>query len=450
MKISQTLEKITSKDCIIEIFGLGYVGFPLSVRLANSGFDVIGIDTDSKKIDSLKNKILQGSQKSLKKEFDTVSQNGKFTVSQSPSTSDKPKIAIICVPTPIAKNGTDSNVFVNSSVQKFLGTSNAGDMIILESSVIAGTTEQIQKTIESQGYKVGEDFGFCFCPERIDPLNQKWKLENIPRVIYASDDTSFKIAQRIYRHVNNSHLIRITSPKVAEVVKSFENAFRLVNISLVNELAVLCDKLHINVKEVIDAASTKPFGFMPFYSGAGAGGHCIPKDPKFLADLAKKMGLNFTSIEGALALNSQLPRYICDSIQETIEEKGLAKSVVVCGLSYKPDIEDMRDSAGFKILNELKSKGFRIAAYDPFYKETLHEVYLSENNLSELEFTRLPDLNDSTIKGYSCICIVQNHTKTKFRLEEIYKHSIVPLIYDCQNNLVPDPNSKTVLETFGY
>ncbi|HLA21901.1 MAG TPA: nucleotide sugar dehydrogenase [Nitrosopumilaceae archaeon] len=450
MELQKTLENVKSMECFIEVFGLGYVGFPLSIRLASSGFKVIGIDTDQKKIEQLKNNSLLGSQPSLRTAFLESAQNGNFIPSQYSTKSDKPRIGIISVPTPISDKNNDSNVFVYSAVENFLDCSKAGDAIILESSVKVGTTDEIKEKIESTGYKVGENFGLCFCPERIDPLNQKWKLENIPRIIFASDDTTFQIAQELYKHVNNSNLIRVSSSKIAEVVKSFENAFRLVNISLVNELAVLCDKLQINVKEVIDAASTKPFGFMPFYPGAGAGGHCIPKDPRFLLESAKKMGVKYHTIENALIVNSLIPKYICDSIEKTLSELKLEKSAVVCGLAYKADIEDMRDSPGFKILDEFHQKKFRIASYDPYFRSELLDRYMVENHIEKLDFKILSDLDNESINEYSCICIVQHHTKTKFRINEIYKNSLVPMIYDCQNEITFDSNSKTVLRRLGH
>jgi len=450
MDLQKTLEKVRSKKCLVEIFGLGYVGFPLSVRLASSGFKVIGIDTDRKKIEQLKNNSLVGSQIDLRTAFLESVQNGNFIPSQNSSKSDKPRIGIVSVPTPISDKNNDSNVFVFSAVKSFLDYSKAGDVIILESSVRVGSTDEIKEKIKSAGYRVGEDFGLCFCPERIDPLNQKWELENIPRVIFASDDTTFQIAQELYKHVNNSNLVRVSSPKVAEVVKSFENAFRLVNISLVNELAVLCDKLQINVNEVIDAASTKPFGFMPFYPSAGAGGHCIPKDPKFLLESAKKMGLSFHTIENALVVNLLIPGYIVDSIEKTLKELKLEKSVIVCGLSYKSDIEDMRDSPGFKILNELSKRKFRLATYDPYFKQELLNKYLVENHLEKLDFKILSGLDDVSIREFNCICVVQHHTKTKFRIDEIYQNSLIPFIYDCQNRITYEDKSKTVLKRLGY
>lgn len=449
MPLQKTLDAVQSNKFSLEIFGLGYVGFPLAVRLANSGLEVTGIDINSQRIERLQNNVLMDSELHLKNEFLHSMKNRNMKLVSTPSRSDNPKIGIICVPTPIPDEHTRSSVFVKDAIENFLGTSKEGDMIIIESSIEIGTTEEMQKFIESKGFKVGYNYGLCFCPERIDPQNKKWTLENIPRVIYCSDDISFKIVQKIYHHVNNANLLRVTLPKIAEVVKSFENAYRLVNISLVNELAILCDKLGINIKEVIDAASTKPFGFTPFYPGAGAGGHCIPKDPTFLLESAKKFDAKFATIENALKINAQMPLYICNSIDETMKKMNLAKSVLVCGLTYKSDVEDMRDSPSFKIIGELKKRGFKVFAYDPFFKTELVNKYLKENNMKELNFEQKHNLNDESLHDISCLCIVQHHTQIKFRLEEIYEKSIVPFIYDCQGKLKENQKSKTFLDSLG-
>jgi len=449
MYLQDSFDKVNSNHHIVEIYGLGYVGFPLAVRLAISGHKVYGIDTDSKKIENLKNNSLMTSHHELEESFSSSIKSGNFTPATSPQKSDNPKIGIICVPTPVPDGKNNSETFVYSAVNNFLNTSKKGDVLILESSVRIGTTDEVINLVKDRGYQVGVDFGVSFCPERIDPLNQKWKLENIPRVIYASDDLTFDISKKIYSAVNNSNLYRVSSPKVAESVKSFENTFRLVNISLVNELAVLCDKLGISVNEVIKAASTKPFGFMPFTSGAGVGGHCIPKDPTFLSDSARQKGMNFSSIENALEINTMIPQYVADSIRSIIEKNSLKNSVLVCGLAYKPDIEDMRDSPGFKISQNLLKQNISTSAYDPYYDHNFEKKYLIENNLEKLNFKIIPRLDESLIKEFGCLCIVQHHTKLKNQLDDIYKKSLVPFIYDCQNRLSLNPKSKTILIGLG-
>ena len=448
--LENTLHESILKETKIEIFGMGYVGLPLAIRLAYGGWDVTGIDINHDRITRLEQNDLYESELNLRTEFYESRKHQHLHFSTRPSKIEKSKIGIICVPTPLPTSGKDSDEYVKNAVKNFLESSKKGDVIIIESSIEVGTTDKLKKFIESGGFHIGKDFGLSFCPERIDPQNKKWNLENIPRIIYCSDDLTYAIAKKIYEDVNNSNILRVSSVKVAEVVKSFENSFRLVNISLVNELAILCDKLSINVNEVIEAASTKPFGFMPFHTGAGAGGHCIPKDPTFLVHSAKKIGYTFQTIENALKINKSMPKYVVASIEKTLSELNLKKSVVVCGLSYKPDIEDMRDSPGFKIVDELYKKGLEVVGYDPYFQESLLSKYLIENKMDyDFNFKFLKSLDSDILKNFECLCIVQHHKKIKFRIEEIYQNSEISLIYDCQNLLDIHPYSKTILKSLG-
>ena len=449
MSIKESFEKIKLNDFLVEIYGLGYVGFPLAVRLSSNEFKVIGIDVNNERIERLKKEQLMDSELLLKDEFLESRKKGMLKLENRSSSHSEPKIGMICVPTPIPTETTSSDIFVKAAVENFLEFAKKGDMIILESSIEVGTTEKIKKIIESKGYSIGNDFGLCFCPERIDPQNKEWGIENIPRVIYCSDDGSFEIAKKIYQYINSGNLVRVEKPKIAEVVKSFENAFRLVNISLVNELAILCDKLGISVKQVIDAAATKPFGFMPHYPGAGAGGHCIPKDPRFLLESAKKMNQDFVTIQNALEINLKMPKYISDKIEQTLEEKNLEKSVLVCGLSYKPNVEDMRDSSSFKIIKELKKRNFKVFGYDPYFNIDYVQKYLDENKITELDFERIESLDNERIKSVSCICIVQHHAIDKNKINEIYENSTIPCIYDCQTKLEINEKSDTRLIYLG-
>jgi UDP-N-acetyl-D-glucosamine dehydrogenase len=449
MTLSKTLEHVKKKSYLIEIFGLGYVGFPLAVRLASSGLNIRGIDVNENRIKRLNENHLMDSEIYLREQFLKSREQRKLEILSNTTKTDLPKVGIICVPTPIPNKNTDSAVFVISAVENFLESSKEGDIVIIESSIEVGTTDRIQKIIENRGFKIGNNYGLCFCPERIDPANKEWGIENIPRVIYCSDNNTFDIAKQIYQHVNEANLIRVESPKVAEIVKSFENAFRLVNISLVNELAVLCDKLGVSVNSVIKAASTKPFGFLAHYPGAGAGGHCIPKDPRFLLESSKKFNTDFSTIENALKINAYMPTYIANSIEKSFEKLRLPKSVLVCGLSYKANVEDMRDSASFKIINELKRRNFKVFGFDPFFKMDFVEKYLIENNLKELNFEVLNNLDDTSLQNISCLCIVQHHNETKNRINEIYDKSLVPFIYDCQNKIRKNPAANTRLDCLG-
>jgi UDP-N-acetyl-D-glucosamine dehydrogenase len=443
-------KEINKKNCVIEIFGLGYVGLPLAVRLASSDFLVIGIDVNQERISNISNYNLNESQWDIKNDLEKAHKNGKLHLSNNSQKQNVLTIGIISVPTPISKSNSNSSVHVISAVENFLNIAKNGDVIILESSLEVGTTEEVHKLIESKGFIVGKNFGLAYCPERIDPQNKKWNLENIPRVVYCSDDQTFDICKFIYNFVNKGNLVRVSSPKVAEVIKSFENSFRLVNISLVNELAILCDKLGINVREVIDGASTKPFGYSPFYTGAGAGGHCIPKDPSFLVESSKKFGLTFQAIENALKINTLMPKYVAQSINKIFQDQKIQnKSAIICGLSYKIDLEDMRDSPGFKIMKEMKNLGFKVVGYDPFYKTELTKKYHLENDIFDSTMDVISNLNDHSINNFSCLCIVQHHTKLKSRIDEIYSKSLIPIIYDCQNKIQFNPKSNTFLKTLG-
>ncbi len=448
MSLENSCKRFNQKDVMIEIFGLGYVGFPLLVKLASGGYRVRGIDVDKDRINRLNSKKLLESENNLKIEFFQVLEKELVEFNAVSKYTEKPKMGIICVPTPIPNDKIKSSIYVESAVQSFLSTAKKGDGILIESSVEVGTTEYVRKIIEKSGFLVGKDFGLGFCPERIDPQNKKWNLENIPRIIYCSDEFMFRISQSIYKYVNHANLIRVKSPKIAEVVKSYENAFRLVNISMVNELALLCNNLKIDVNDVIKAASTKPFGFMPFYPSAGVGGHCIPKDPIFLRNSARQFSMDFQTIDTAISINQNIPKTIVNNIQKILVQLSIEKSVIILGLAYKSDIEDMRDSPGFKLAQEFKNNGFKVSAYDPFFKSELLKKYLIENNLNQLEFEIIDNIDDDKyLEKFSCLCVVQHHTKTRFRISDIYKKSLIKVIYDCQNKLNKDKDSKTILNS---
>ncbi len=449
MKLIETRKKISKKDCVIEVYGLGYIGFPLSVKLSKAGFRVLGVETGPDKLKRLENGLLIENEKYLETDYKNVRKKGNLIFSNSSRPQSKPKIGIICVPTPIPKKDMQSDHYVILAVRGFLSSAKSGDIIIIESSLEVGTTETVEQLIEKHGFRLGDDIGLAYCPERIDPKNKKWNLHNIPRVVFSSDDITFSIIKKIYNHLNKGNLFRVETPKTVEVIKSFENAFRLVNISLVNELAILCDKLGINISNVIKGASTKPFGFMPFYFGAGAGGHCIPKDPIFLLNSSKKFSYNFETIESAIKINSFMPIYISNTINKIIKNNNFSKSVIVCGLSYKMDMPDMRDSPGFKIVREFKNKGYEVSIHDPFLQEKLLDKYFRENEMEQLNVKILHDLKKESISGIGCLVIVQNHNKTIPEINKIYKKSLVPFIYDCQGKLKKDKKASCLLKGLG-
>ena len=444
--LKNTHAAVLTNDVEIEVFGLGYVGFPLAVRLAGSGMNVTGVDVDGDRISRLKGGTLLDTEQNLKKAFITSRSENRLRLRTSPRKSQAGKVGFVCVPTPIPTGPKPSDLYVNAVVERFLETADKGDILVIESSIEVGTTDRIRDRIRQVGHTPGEDFGLAFCPERVDPQNTRWTMENIPRTIYCSDDVTYKIASSIYAKVNNSNLLRVSSAMVAEVTKSYENAFRLVNISLVNELAILCDHLGINVKEVISAASSKPFGFMPFYPGAGAGGHCIPKDPIFLVESSRRAGGEFKAIENALWINAYMPKYVASSIDSLLTNMDLSKSVLVYGMSYKPDIEDMRDSPGFKVAEELASMKYYVGVFDPFFKLELLPKYLQENSILKKRFSVVDDLMD---EKFSCLCVVQHHSRIEPLLQDVYAKGRFPIIYDCQNRIQHNAKSTTVLRRLG-
>lgn len=462
--MAATLDAARAGRCEIEVYGLGYVGLPLAVRLAaGGGLRVTGIDINAGRLKRLRAGRLMRSEERMAGEFGRAVSSGRLRLSDGPAPwagpgpglgdERPPRVGIICVPTPVpSPGGEPSSGRVMAAAGSFAGNAAAGDVLVIESSVGSGTTDAVHGMLESRRHRVGSDIGLCFCPERIDPANKRWGLENIPRVVYCSDDLTYGVAREVYRHVNSANLFRVSSAAVAEVVKSYENAFRLVNISLANELAVLCDALKIDSREVLAAAATKPFGFMPFAPGAGAGGHCIPKDPRFLADAAAQRGIAFSSIDSALSTNTAMPEYVCDAISGVVGAMGLGRSAMVCGLAYKADVEDMRDSPGFRIVSGLCSRGFAVRTYDPYYDRDLLPAYLRDNGLDvggSTKFEAVEKLDAESLDGMSCLCIVQHHEKAGRQVEEAYACSLVPAIYDCQNRLSPATGRSTVLYRLG-
>jgi UDP-N-acetyl-D-glucosamine dehydrogenase len=447
MSLQKIKNDITQKKCIIEVFGIGYVGFPLSIRLASSNFNVIGVEKNDRRLKRLESNLLKRSENNFKSQFINLRKKKKLSFSQSSTKSKLTRIGIICVPTPISSKKTHSNIFVISAVKDFLSKSKKGDSLIIESSLELGSFKTIKSIIRKKGFLVGIDFGLAYCPERIDPLNKKWNIHNIPRVIYCEGDATFEITKMVYHGINRSNLIRVSSSNVAEIVKSFENSFRLVNISLVNELAILCDKLKIDIFEVLNAAATKPFGFIPFYSGAGAGGHCIPKDSISLYTSAKKIDFDFSMVKQALIINELIPKYIVNNIKKTLKMRKLIKKVLVIGLAYKSDIEDLRDSPGLKIVSLLRDSSFDVEVFDPFFDKRFLEEELQKHNISNTIV--LENLDIQKLDKLSCMILVQHHTKLEKIIQNIYDKSLVPVIYDCQSRLKHNSNSSTVLESFG-
>lgn len=362
------LEKILSKKAVAGIVGLGYVGLPLAVEFGRAGFSVVGFDVIEGKISQLN----QG--KSYIQDVpDTVIaplvENGLFKATNDFSKLAEMDTINICVPTPLRKTKDPDMSFIVSSTEQIAKYLRPGTLVILESTTYPGTTDElVLPMLEKSGLKVGEDFFVCFSPERVDPGNAKYQTRNIPKVVGGITPACTELGAAFYAQSLDT-VVPVTSTSVAEMVKLLENTFRMINIGLVNEMAMMCDRMGINVWEVIDAAATKPFGFMPFYPGPGLGGHCIPVDPFYLAWKTRQQGIEARFIELAGYINGQMPNFVVDKVQHALNEnrKPLRDSKIhVLGVAYKKNIEDVRESPALDIIHVLKQRGAQLSYSDPF------------------------------------------------------------------------------------
>ena len=360
------LEKIELRTAKIGIIGLGYVGLPLAVEFAKAGFNVVGFDLDEKKIASVINGV------SYIPDVPTLQpyvENGLLKASSSFNALDDMDAAIICVPTPLKKTKDPDIQYILAACDSIANHIHEGMFISLESSTYPGTTDELMLPIfESHGFTVGTDFFLCFSPERVDPGNPVYQTHNIPKVIGGITPECTKLGTALYSTVVES-VVPVEGTRTAEMVKLLENTFRMVNIGLVNELAVMCDKMNINIWDVIDAAKTKPFGFMPFYPGPGLGGHCIPIDPFYFSWKAKQYGCEPRFIETAGYVNAGMPHYVVQKIQDALndQKKSLNGTYIhLLGMAYKKNIDDVRESPAIDVAILLIEKGAHISYYDPY------------------------------------------------------------------------------------
>ena len=395
-------EKILNKKAKIGIIGLGYVGLPLAVEFARKGFQVVGIDTDEervRKINTGESYILDTEGKDVKP---LVAQKRLEAVSHYKVLKTLDTISI-CVPTPLRKTKEPDISYIVSAVKEIARYLHKGQLIILESTTYPGTTDEvILPLFESGQLKVGRDFYLAFSPERVDPGNPKYKTNNIPRVVGGITPQCTDMAKLLYEQVVKK-VIPVSSTKVAETVKLLENTFRSVNIALVNELALISNRLGIDVWEVIEAAATKPFGFMPFYPGPGLGGHCIPIDPHYLSWKARMNNFNAKFIDLAGEINQFMPEYVVTKITEALNhrEKSVKGSqILILGAAYKKDISDSRESPAEEIIRILRKKEAQILYNDP---------YIPEFVLGDFTF-HSTDLTDELLEKIDCVVIVTDHS----------------------------------------
>jgi UDP-N-acetyl-D-glucosamine dehydrogenase len=398
-------EKLITKfdrgEAKIGVVGLGYVGLPLAVVLAESGFDVIGVDLVSAKVES----IQRGESYVEDISSDQLSQlvqSGRLTVSNSFEDLRDVDGISISVPTPLRKTGDPDLSYIIAAAQSLLPILHPGVVVVLESTTYPGTTrEMLLPEFENEGYRVGENLFLAFSPERVDPGRTDWTTKNTPKIIGGVTEVCTQVAAAMYDHAIDS-VVRVSSSEVAEMTKLLENTFRAVNIALVNEMALMCDRLGIDVWEVIDAAASKPFGFMKFTPGPGLGGHCIPIDPLYLSWKLKSVKYNARIIELASEINTNMPRYVVQRVQDILNEIGKAingAKIFILGVAYKANVSDTRESPALDIIGLLRSKDAQVTFYDPHIQSIEHEGWGLESVSDPVDEAKKAD----------CVVIVTDH-----------------------------------------
>jgi UDP-N-acetyl-D-glucosamine dehydrogenase len=395
-------EKLVTRNARVSIIGLGYVGLSLAVELAKAGLVVRGIDLDLERV-SLLNRGESYLVDVPTEALGPLVADGRLSGTTSFDEAGSADALIICVPTPLRKSKEPDMSFILSAVESLLPHVRAGQLMVLESTTYPGTTEEVvQPRLEAKGLVIGRDFFLAFSPERVDPGNKRFTTANIPKVVGGVTPACTQLAAALYSQVTTS-VFQVSSPRVAETAKLLENTFRSVNIALANELAFACRKIGVDPWEVIDAAATKPFGFMPFYPGPGIGGHCIPVDPLYLSWKVRLTGYEAQFIALADQINRAMPEHVVTLVADALNERGRAlrgSSVLVMGVTYKADVNDIRESPSLEIIEMLEKKGAHVSYADPFTPQ----VTLNGVKLSAVEPT------PETIAAADCVLILTNHS----------------------------------------
>jgi UDP-N-acetyl-D-glucosamine dehydrogenase len=394
-------QRLASKEAVAGVIGLGYVGLPLAVELARNRVRTIGFDVDTRKVSDL----AAGRSYIPDVPSEQVAQavnSGLLAPTTDPASLAEADVIDICVPTPLRKTKDPDLSYVVKAVETTAAVLRKGQLVILESTTYPGTTDEVVKpALEAKGLKAGVDFYLAFSPERVDPGNPTYQTKNIPKVVGGYDEASTDVAQTFYQQVVDT-VVPVSSTRAAEMVKLLENTFRAVNIGMVNELALMCHRMGIDVWEVIDAAKTKPFGFMPFYPGPGLGGHCIPIDPFYLSWKAKQFNFEARFIELAGQVNGSMPEYVVNRVAEALNEhrKPLNGSRVhLLGVAYKRDIDDVRESPALDVIELLKRRGASVSYSDPYVAAVEHGSH---------ELTGI-SIAEAVAAGTDCAVIVTDH-----------------------------------------
>ena len=435
--VKQTLiNQLERREATVGIVGLGYVGLPLAVEFAEAGYNVIGYDVSEAKVQQ----INQGSSyipDIPTQRLQPLVENGKLRATTHTSDLAAVQAVSICVPTPLRKTKDPDMSYIIQAVETISAVAHEGLLIVLESTTYPGTTQEILLPKLTEGGLIpGEDIFIAFSPERIDPGNQHYQVRNTPKVVGGVTLHCTEVAQALYSAAVDN-IVAVSSPTTAEMVKLLENTFRAVNIGLVNEMALMCDKLNIDVWEVIEAAATKPFGFMPFYPGPGLGGHCIPVDPHYLSWKLKTLNYNARFIELASEINTAMPLYVMDKIADALNDNCQSvrgARVVVLGVAYKPGVDDVRESPALDVIGLLQEKGADVAYHDP---------YVPAFQLDERDAGRMSSQEYSAdlLQSADCVVILTDHETYDY--QHILDHS--QLVVDTRHATPPRNGSARVV-----
>jgi len=410
-------EKIKNKSAKVGIIGLGYVGLPLAMEFAKEGFSVVGIDVSREKVDKLnqgENYIIDVNDNDLK----WAIEKRLFRATTDYSVIKNVDAISICVPTPLRKTKDPDVSFIIAATEELAKFIHKDLIIILESTTYPGTTrELVLPILERSGLKVGGDFYLAFSPERVDPGNPIYKTKNTPKVLGGITKSCTEMAKLLYEQIIEK-VVPVSSTESAEMVKLLENTFRSINIGLANEMALMCDRLGVDVWEIIEAAGTKPFGFMKFYPGPGLGGHCIPIDPFYLSWKMKLLNYNAKFIELAGEINSSMPEYVVTLVADGLNMKRKTingSKVLIIGVSYKKDIDDTRESPALDVMKLLEARGANLEYHDPF----VERIVLNGKEL------RSVDIGENKLKSYDAVVIITDHSNIDYQMIQKYSSIVV-------------------------
>ncbi len=429
------LEKIQNKQITAGVVGLGYVGLPLSVEKAKAGFKTIGFDVQKEKVD----KVNAGQNyigDVVDAELSELVKTGRLSATTDFSFVRDVDFIAICVPTPLDAHQQPDISYVKSSAEAIAEYLTPGTMVVLESTTYPGTTEELIKPIleEGSGLKCGEDFYLGFSPERVDPGNLIYKTKNTPKVVGAIGEDAKEVISAMYSAVLGDKVHVVSSPAVAEMTKILENTYRNINIGLINELAILANRMGIDIWEVIEAAKTKPFGFTPFYPGPGLGGHCIPLDPYYLSWKAREYGFHTSMIEASMMINDRMPEYTvarCGTILNRFRKSLNGSRILALGVAYKQDVDDYRESPALHVIEELEKVGAIVSFYDPYISEYKYEGILHRGETA---------LTEDLIESTDLIVVTSAHSNVDYDL--VQQHA--KAIFDTKNVMKKVKNRKNI------